>query len=90
MNRRQQPSPERERYYVAPVEDVTWLHVDGVRYQLPEIVLLHKARSARPKDERDLRTVWPALGPSARLWFTESLASLHPGHPWSDLVATLD
>jgi hypothetical protein len=80
----------RDPAHVAPVEEVTWLHSDGVRYQLPEIVLLHKALSARPKDERDLRAVWQHLGGPARRWLTEQVARLHPGHPWLELLGSLD
>ena len=42
------------RSHVAPVDDVTWVADDGIRYLRPEITLHFKARLQRPKDERDL------------------------------------
>jgi hypothetical protein len=79
----------REPTHVAPVEDVTWVHSDGVRYQRPEIVLLHKAEKARPKDERDLRAAWPHLDEAARRWLLETLARLYPQHAWLALLDSL-
>lgn len=79
----------RDPGHVAPIEDVTWVHTDGVRYQLPEIVLLHKALAARPKDERDLRAVWPVLDETARSWLVEHVARLYPDHRWLQLFEEL-
>ena len=39
--------------HVATVEEVTWVAEDAIRYLLPEIVLVFKARLRRPKDEPD-------------------------------------
>ena len=36
--------------HVAPVEEVTWVGDDGIRYVNPEIALLYKSRSGRLKD----------------------------------------
>ena len=60
---------------------------DGIPYARPEIVLLFKAKHPdRPKDEADLAAVLPSLGPSRRRWLAESLALVHPGHPWLERV----
>ncbi len=72
----------RDPEHVAQVDEVTWLHSDGIRYQRPEIVLLHKAFAARRKDERDLRVTWPALDDAGRLWLAEQVGRLYPDHPW--------
>ena len=79
----------RDPHHVAPVEDVTWVHSDGIRYQLPEIVLLHKADKARPKDERDLRVVWPHLDEAARRWLVDAIERLYPQHAWLGLTEAL-
>lgn len=79
----------RDSTHVAPIEAVTWVHADGVRYQRPEIVLLHKTLAARRKDERDLRVLWPTLDREARQWLTEQVARLYPGHPWLGLFDDL-
>lgn len=80
---------KRDPEQTAPVDDVVWTHSDGVRYQRPEIVLLHKALKARPKDDRDLRTTWPVLGDVARDWLTRQVARLYPDHRWLALLDSL-
>ena len=80
---------KRDPEHVAPVEEITWLHSDGVRYQRPEIVLLSKALKARPKDQRDLRTAWPFLDEQARAWLSGSIARLYPDHAWLALMTEL-
>jgi hypothetical protein len=72
--------------HVAPVEEVTWVADDGIRYLDPEIVLLYKSRLGRPKDDRDLARAWPLLDPSAQGWLREKVAELHPGHRWLGLM----
>ena len=68
--------------HIAPVEDVTWVADDGVRYLLPEIVLVYKARLGRPKDEPDLEATLPTLTPERRMWMRDALEQVAPGHPW--------
>jgi hypothetical protein len=77
---------KRDPGHTAPVEDVVWTHSDGIRYQRPEIVLLHKALKARAKDERDLCTTWPVLDDAARGWLAAEVARLYPNHPWLPLM----
>jgi hypothetical protein len=80
---------KRDPARTAPVDEVVWIHSDGVRYQRPEIVLLFKALKARPKDERDLRTAWPVLDGAARGWLQSEIARLYPNHAWLPLMASL-
>lgn len=80
---------KRDPEHTAPVDDVVWTHSDGIHYQRPEIVLLHKALKARPKDERDLRTTWPVLDDAARDWLTQAVARLYPDHQWLPLFESL-
>jgi Aminoglycoside-2''-adenylyltransferase len=68
--------------HVAPVEHVTWVAPDGIRYLNPEIVLLYKARLHRPKDDRDVEATLPVLSVAARTWLRDALARLFPDHPW--------
>ena len=79
----------RDEHHVAPVEEVTWVHADGIRYQRPEIVLLHKAYAARRKDERDLRVGWPILDVAARQWLVEQVTRMYPDHRWLPLFEEL-
>ena len=68
--------------HVAPVEDVTWVADDGIRYLLPEIVLVYKARLRRAKDEPDFEATLPVLTEPARAWMRQALATVVPDHPW--------
>jgi hypothetical protein len=70
-----------------PLAAATGVTADGIRYLRPEIVLLLKAKAARPKDEADLDAFLPRLDPAARRWLAHTLAMLHPGHDWLDRVA---
>jgi hypothetical protein len=71
-----------EYAHVAPVEDVTWVAADGIRYLNPEIVLLYKARLGRPKDDPDFEATLPVLAGDARLWLRNALKTILPDHPW--------
>lgn len=73
----------------APLDQVTWRDAEGIRYLNPERVLLFKAASPRPKDDRDLRVTVHKLGPDQRTWLRRQIAARYPsgpqqpsGHPW--------
>jgi aminoglycoside-2''-adenylyltransferase len=55
---------------------------DGIPYVRPEVVLLFKAKQARPKDEGDLAAVLPRLGASRRRLLAGWVELVHPGHFW--------
>jgi hypothetical protein len=57
---------------------------DGIPFGRPEIVLLFKARHARPKDDADLAAALPHLDSERRDWLREALELVHPGHRWLD------
>jgi hypothetical protein len=63
-------------------------HRRGIPYGRPEIVLLYKAKHARPKDDADFAAVLPLLEPGRRRWLADALELVHPGHRW--LAAILD
>jgi hypothetical protein len=67
---------------VAPVEAVTWVDTDGIRYLRPEIVLAYKARLRRPKDNPDFEATLPVLSAEQRQWLQEALTEIAPDHPW--------
>jgi hypothetical protein len=69
--------------HTAPLDEVTWVRADGVRFLAPEVALLFKAKHRRAEDDADLETALPLLGGQRRAWLREALAELHPGHPWS-------
>jgi aminoglycoside-2''-adenylyltransferase len=55
---------------------------DGIPYSRPEVVLLFKAKGARPKDESDLAAVLPHLGAGRRQLLAGWIERVHPGHFW--------
>ena len=73
--------------HVAPLEDVTWVADDGIRYLNPEIGLLFKAVQRRRKDDRDLDRCLPLLNADARAWLRDSVARLYPDHAWLALLS---
>lgn len=68
----------------APLDEVTWVGDDGIRYLNPEYILLFKAKLAREKDEVDLDVAWPMLEAERRSWLLDQLRRFHPEHPWID------
>ena len=74
---------KRDPSFVAPLEDVTWVR-DGIRYLRPELVLVHKVASGRPKDDADLDAALPLLDDAARDLLARFIADNAPDHPWRD------
>ena len=61
---------------------------DGIPYSRPEVALLFKAKhSDLPKNEADFAAVLPHLDAARRRWLSESLAIVHPDHPWLAMLA---
>ena len=61
---------------------------DGIPYGRPEVVLLFKAKAARPKDEDDFAAALPLLDAPARQWLQDTLKRIHPGHHWIAMLST--
>jgi uncharacterized protein CbrC (UPF0167 family) len=55
---------------------------EGIPYLAPELVLLFKAKHARPKDQADFDGTVPCMAPAQRETLSGLLARVHPGHPW--------
>lgn len=54
----------------------------GVPVLSPEIVLLYKSKSPRPKDETDLHTGTAAMSAAQRQWLRSALLGSDSSHPW--------
>ncbi|MEO6398686.1 MAG: amino acid transporter [Tepidiformaceae bacterium] len=54
----------------------------GIPYLAPEIQLLFKSKSPRPKDAADFEAALPMLGATQRDWLAEALGITDPGNPW--------
>ena len=65
-----------------PYSEIIHHTPDGVPYLAPELVLLFKAKHARPKDEADFDTTIPHMTPAQRTTLAGLLARVHPGHRW--------
>jgi hypothetical protein len=57
-----------------------------LRHLAPEIQLLYKSKSTRPRDELDFRRALPRLTKDARYWLRDSLVLTNPTHPWLDQI----
>lgn len=65
-----------------PYDELIEHTADGIPYERPEVVLLFKAKHARPKDESDLAAVLPRLAPTRRRLLAAWIEQVHPGHFW--------
>ncbi len=65
-----------------PYRDIIHRTHDGIPYLVPELVLLFKARHARPKDRADFAVTVPRLSRAQRETLAGLLAHAHPGHAW--------
>lgn len=77
---------KREPSFIAPLDEVTWVK-DGIRYLNPELVLAHKARLSRPKDDADLAAALPLLDDAQRALLLDFLERSEPAHPWRARLA---
>jgi hypothetical protein len=70
-----------------PFTEVIRRSPGDIPYLAPEVQLLYKARSMRPRDQADFARVAPRLDPVARAWLRKSLSATHPAHTW---ISALD
>lgn len=65
-----------------PYREIIQHTPDGIPYLAPELVLLFKAKHARPKDQTDFDETVPHLTGAQRGNLAALLARTHPGHRW--------
>ncbi|WP_033354681.1 nucleotidyltransferase domain-containing protein [Kitasatospora aureofaciens] len=65
-----------------PYGDIVHRTPDGIPYLAPELVLLFKAKHARPMDRADFGATVPHLSAAQRETLAGLLIRVHPGHPW--------
>jgi hypothetical protein len=65
-----------------PYTEIIHYTPGGIPYLAPELVLLFKAKHARPKDQADFEETIPKLTPVQRRTLAELLTLAHPGHHW--------
>jgi hypothetical protein len=76
----------RDESIVLPYEEIIRRDPAGIPFLAPQIVLLFKAKHARPKDQADLAGVLPLLTSGQRSWLAAMLRRIHPGHDWLGLM----
>ncbi|MGV9879614.1 nucleotidyltransferase domain-containing protein [Streptomyces sp. NPDC003006] len=65
-----------------PYSEIVHRTPEGIPYLAPELVLLFKAKHARPKDQEDLNATVPHMTSAQRTALAEFLTRVHPGHRW--------
>lgn len=70
---------KRDRDHIAPLEDVTWVAADGIRYLSPEIALFFKAGADRESQRWDRDIAYPLLAPAQREWLDTTLERRNRG-----------
>jgi hypothetical protein len=73
----------RDPRITRPWDDAVLRSPDGVPYLAPELQLLFKSRTVRPRDQQDAEVVIPRLGPERRTALGSLLAA---DHPWQALL----
>ena len=72
----------RDQAIRLPYSDIIRRTRSGIPYLAPELVLLFKAKHARPKDQADFDATVPHMTPAQRETLAELLGRAHPGHRW--------
>jgi hypothetical protein len=72
----------RDETITLPYDQIIRRDESGIPYLATQIVLLFKAKAARPKDQADLARTLPLLAPEDRAWLATTLSRVHPGHEW--------
>jgi hypothetical protein len=70
-----------------PLDEITLTTADGLPYLAPEIVLLFKSRSDRPKDTEDFNDVAALLDVPRRTWLHDHIEPRCPDHAWLGALA---
>jgi aminoglycoside-2''-adenylyltransferase len=59
----------------------------GIPYLTPEVVLLYKSKSPRPRDDADLHHVLAHMRVAQRRWLADAIATIDPEHRWLEELA---
>jgi hypothetical protein len=65
-----------------PLRELTWRGPTGLEILCPEVQLLYKAKSPRPRDVADFANAATRLTATARTWLRTSLRQMDAEHPW--------
>jgi hypothetical protein len=73
---------KRDPSYTAPLDEVTWVDEQGVRFLDADLVLAIKAKHNREADRWDFTAALPLLDAAGRARLAGYLAAHDPEHPW--------
>ncbi len=76
----------RDNAITYPRSELTAHDREGVRYCLPEVQLLFKAKKHRAKDDLDMVRCLHRLDAGQRSWLSDSIRRAEPSHPWLELI----
>ncbi len=63
--------------------DAIYFNVEQIKVLKPEIQLLYKSKTIRPKDQLDFEMVYPKLCDEAKNWLQQSLKKCYEAHVWT-------
>ena len=72
----------RDAWIRRPVGQVMARSEEEMLYLRPEIQLLYKSKSPRPKDDVDFIVAWPLLEAEAKAWLANTVSSVSPSCGW--------
>jgi len=72
----------RDSHVTLPLSEVGLRTADGVPYLAPQVELLFKSQSPRPRDEADFSLAAPALQAPARQWLASAISRADTSHHW--------
>jgi hypothetical protein len=74
---------KRDETIQRTLESITVTTSDGLCLLAPEIQLLYKSKSLRPKDQQDFQSALGAMSTDQKIWLREALTKVYKeGHPW--------
>ena len=65
-----------------PLSEVGLQTSDGIPYVAPQIELLFKSKSRRPRDEADFNLAVTEMSRTAQQWLASAISRADPDHPW--------
>jgi hypothetical protein len=76
----------RDQSINGPLEELTTVSPSGIPVLAPEIQLLYKSGTPRPKDEEDFAGILPVLESRRVARLLELLMAYRPEHPWLGML----
>lgn len=72
----------RNRSVTKPLSEFYLTSKSGVKFLCPEIVLLYKSKSPRPKDEQDFQKTVSHLNSASKEWLKNAFLICYAEHRW--------